>query len=429
MMSEKTAPGIILDKAACSGVMVFAESYQGRFEPVTYELIGKARELADKTGQDVVCVAIGHWPREADGCFGGRSQQSEDRRPDGHHVAADLLRCPADLLRCPADPLRCPADPLRCPADLLRCPADILRCSADLLRYPVDRVLVYNAPEFAHFVAGVYAAAMEEAILIEKPSVVLIGATPVGRSLAPRVAVRFRTGLTADCTVLDIRPNGELVQTRPAFGGNIMATIVTRNARPQMATVRPKVMPRAEALLDQEAVRQSNGRSRLRSEKITSDHALAELARHLQMVRVTAEKPLPQADSISDAKIIVACGRGVRSQDDLKIFDELAQKIGGVLAGSRPLVEQGWMAADRQVGQSGRTVRPDVYIACGISGAIQHIAGMSGSTTIIAINQDKDAPIFETANYGLVGDMYEIVPALLRLLETDDAKVSPDGGV
>lgn len=378
----------MLDKSNCSGVMVFAESHQGRFEPVTYELIGKARELAGKTGQDVVCVAIGRG-------LGG--QQG---------------------------------------------------VTSDLLRYPVDRVLVYDAPEYGHFVAGVYAAAMEDAILREKPSVVLIGATPVGRSLAPRVAVRFRTGLTADCTVLDIRPNGELVQTRPAFGGNIMATIVTRNARPQMATVRPKVMPRAEALSDQDVAQRCaeqpagpggrhggqrgghpDGQPRLREEQITFQHALEELAYHLRRVRVIAEKPLPKADSISDAKIIVACGRGVRSQDDLKVFDEFAKRIGGVLAGSRPLVEQGWITADRQVGQSGRTVRPDIYIACGISGAIQHVAGMSGSTTIIAINQDKDAPIFETANYGLVGDMYEIVPALLRLLERDDAKVSPGGGV
>ncbi len=362
---------MILDKSECKGILVFAESHEGRIEPVTYELIGKARELADKTGQEVVCVAIGYWPDRTSG------------------------------------------DP------------------GDLLRYPVDRVLVYNAPEFGRFIAGVYAAAMEDAILLEKPSVVLMGATPVGRSLAPRIAVRFRTGLTADCTVLDIRPNGELVQTRPAFGGNIMATIVTRNARPQMATVRPKVMPRAEARMEAGAeTRKGIGAEaesvgRLQTRQISSEHALAELLLHLQKARITAENPLPKAESISDAKVIVACGRGVRSKDDLKVFDELAQRIGGVLAGSRPLVEQGWIPAELQVGQSGRTVRPDVYIACGISGAIQHIAGMSGSTTIIAINQDKDAPIFESANYGLVGDMYEIVPALLSLLGQDAGGQNP----
>lgn len=383
--TQGAAAVMTLDKSECKGVLVFAESHEGRIEPVTYELIGKARELADKTGQEVVCVAIGYWIPRA----------TRDMAAPGDH--------------------------------------------GDLLRYPVDRVLVYNAPEFDRFVAGVYAAAMEDAILLEKPSVVLMGATPVGRSLAPRIAVRFRTGLTADCTVLDIRPNGELVQTRPAFGGNIMATIVTRNARPQMATVRPKVMPRAEARTEAEAeawkgagaeARRGAGAEaesvgRLQPRQISSEHALAELLLHLQKTRITAEKPLPKAESISDAKVIVACGRGVRSKDDLKTFDELAQRIGGVLAGSRPLVEQGWIPADKQVGQSGRTVRPDVYIACGISGAIQHIAGMSGSATIIAINRDKDAPIFESANYGLVGDIYEIVPALLSLLAQDVGGENP----
>ncbi|MEX0975313.1 MAG: electron transfer flavoprotein subunit alpha/FixB family protein [Bacillota bacterium] len=332
-----------LDRKAWKGVMVFAESHEGRFEPVTFELIGKARELADKTGQDVICVAVGH--------------------------------------------------PL----------SDI---TGDLLHYPVDRVLAYDAPEFQHFVAGVYAAALEDAVLLERPSVVLIGATPVGRSLAPRVAVRFRTGLTADCTVLDIRPNGDLVQTRPAFGGNIMATIVTRNARPQMATVRHKVMPRAERL--------EAPRGALLPKSIAAPQALAGFTRHLAAVRVKSETSLPKAESISDAKVIVACGRGIRAKEDLQMFEELADRLGGVLAGSRPLVEKGWLPAARQVGQSGRTVRPDLYIACGISGAIQHVAGMSGSTTVVAINQDKDAPIFETANYALVGDMYEIVGELLK---------------
>lgn len=368
-LNGETSRAVALNKADCSGIMVFAEFNDGRFEPVTYELIGKARELAGKTGQEVLCVAIG--------CGLGAAAQ-------------------------------------------------------DLLRYPVDRVLVYDAPEFVHFVAGTYAAAIEDAIVAERPSVVLIGATPVGRSLAPRVAVRFRTGLTADCTVLDIRPNGELVQTRPASGGNIMATIVTRNARPQMATVRPKVMPKAEvdeAQVGEDAERRRGKKDRLQMRSITSDHALAELARHLSRVRVTGEKPLPEAESISDARVIVAVGRGVRSKADLAMFEDLATRLGGVLGGSRPLVEQGFIPSDRQVGQSGRTVRPDLYIACGISGAIQHVAGMSGSGTIIAINKDKDAPIFEAANYGLVGDMYEIVPTLLRLLEPQDSQASAERGV
>lgn len=342
-------PGATTHALPWKGIMVFAEFHDGKFETVAYELIGKARELADRTGQQVLCVAVGERMRGA---------------------------------------------------------------AHELLFYPVDRVLVYDAPEFRHFVAGAYAAALEDAIASERPSVVLIGATPLGRSLAPRVAVRFRTGLTADCTSLDIQPAGDLVQTRPAFGGNVMATILTKNARPQMATVRPRVMPRAE--------RQKEALTRgvVVDKHVASLDAgiLASLAEHLRKVRFISETPLPRAESISEAKVIVACGRGVRSERDLGIFSLLAKRLGGVLAGSRPLVERGWFPASRQVGQSGRTVSPDLYIACGISGAIQHLVGMSGSKTVIAVNTDRDAPIFEAANYGLVGDVYSIVPELLKVL-------------
>jgi len=293
----------------------------------------------------------------------------------------------------------------------------------EILRYPVDKVMVYDAPEFRYFVAGAYASALEDAIAEERPGVVLMGATHMGRSLAPRVAVRFRTGLTADCTALDIRPSGELVQTRPAFGGNIMATIVTREARPQMATVRPKVMVRAEPLAPGRAAALASGAGltgargeALVKRSVNSPRALASLVKHLRSVRTVSEVPVPKAESIVDAKVIVACGRGVRSAGDLALFGALAERLGGVLAGSRPLVEMGWLPASRQVGQSGRTVRPEVYIALGISGAIQHIAGMSGSRVIIAVNSDKDAPIFETANYGVVADIYEVVPELLKAL-------------
>jgi electron transfer flavoprotein alpha subunit len=325
--------------------MVFAEFHGGRFEPVTYELVGKGRELADNSGQKVTCVAVGCGIRDA---------------------------------------------------------------ARRLLSYPVDRVLVYDSRDFNHFVSGAYASALEDAILLERPSVVLVGATPLGRSLAPRVAIRFRTGLTADCTGLDIRPTGELVQTRPAFGGNVMATILTRDARPQMATVRPRVMPKAQTA--------AGGYGVILDKQVAAPSALASLARYLGAVRVRSETPLPRAESIAEAEVIVACGRGVRAQKDLRMFDLLAQRLGGVLAGSRPLIEKGWLPSSRQVGQSGRTVRPDVYLACGISGAIQHVAGMSASGTVIAVNSDRDAPIFETANYGLVGDIYEIVPGLLKAL-------------
>lgn len=341
-----------------SGIMVFAEFHHsaspsgrdgGEFDPVTFELIGKARELADKTGQEVVCVVLG---------------------------------------------------------------SGVAGPSADLLHYPVDRVLVYDRPELRHYVAGVCAAFFQDAVLTEKPSIVLMGATPVGRSLAPRIAVRFRTGLTADCTVLDIRPRGDLVQTRPAFGGNIMATILTKNARPQMATVRYKVMPRAERRASR---RPGEDLGEVVEREISRPEAVKSLARHIRSVLTRSEERVPKADSISDAKVIVAVGRGVKSESDLEMFGALAERLGGMLGGSRPLVEKGWVPVSRQVGQSGRTVRPDVYLALGISGAVQHVAGISGGT-VIAVNNDKTAPIFQFANYGIVGDVYAVVPALLKVL-------------
>lgn len=340
-----------------SGIMVFAEFHHaasptdsggGEFDPVTFELIGKAREMADKSDQEVVCVVLG---------------------------------------------------------------SGVTGAAADLLHYPVDRVLVYDRHELRHYVAGVYAAFFQDAVLTEKPSIILMGATPVGRSLAPRIAVRFRTGLTADCTVLDIRPNGDLVQTRPAFGGNIMATILTKNARPQMATVRYKVMPWAERLDGCPGKKPGV----LVEREMSQPDAVKSLARHLKSVAVRSEVLVPKADSISEAKVIVAVGRGVKSNSDLEMFEALAERLGGMLGGSRPLVEKGWIPVSRQIGQSGRTVRPDVYIALGISGAIQHVAGISGGT-IIAVNSDKVAPIFEFANYGVVGDIYSVVPALLKVL-------------
>ncbi|HHW19233.1 MAG TPA: electron transfer flavoprotein subunit alpha [Firmicutes bacterium] len=342
------ATKVEIRRDSARGIMVFAEYHGGRFEPVTYELIGKALELAAKVGDNVVCVAAGE---------------------------------------------------------------SVLEPARELLHYGVDKVLVYDAPELRYFVAPAYTEILEDAIRRVKPGVLLIGATPLGRSLAPRVAVRFRTGLTADCTILDIRPDGELVQTRPAFGGNIMATIVTRETRPQMATVRYKVMKRAERRPvpsgDLEEVTLSG----------SPGGTLARIREHLNRIKVISDSPLPKTESIADAEVIVAVGRGVRSDKDLPMFERLAERLGGVLACSRPLVEKGWFPASRQVGLSGRTVRPKLYIACGISGAIQHAAGMSESEVIIAINQDRNAQIFDVAHYGIVGDMYEIVPELLRLLD------------
>jgi electron transfer flavoprotein alpha subunit len=347
VLPERSAPHK-KDERDSQGVMVFAEIQEGRFDPVTFELIGKGRELADKVGQKLSAVVAG----------------------DG-----------------------------------------IENLSEELLHYGVDEVLQYDDSGLRYFVPASYADILEDAVDFLRPSVLLIGATPVGRSLAPRLSTRLRTGLTADCTLLDIRPNGELVQTRPAFGGNLMATIVTRYARPQMATVRHKVMPRAQRR------EQSSGTVQVRQ---ITPLLKRRLSAALAPNRVLSQDPVPAPESIADARVMVIVGRGVRSERDLGMFDDLARRLGGVLGCSRPLVEKGWMPASRQVGLSGRTVSPDLCIVLGVSGAIQHIAGMSGSKTIIAVNKDPDAPIFGVAHYAVTGDLYEVVPALWRQLSESE---------
>ena len=265
----------------------------------------------------------------------------------------------------------------------------------------MDSIFVYDHQELTYYRPQPYASALEDLISHIKPSIFLIGATHVGRSLAPRIATRLRTGLTADCTVIDVKPNGELVQIRPAFGGNVMAQIVTPNHRPQFATVRPKVMQAAE---------------------LAPSHPTQVIYRELEPEKLLSNisflsiEPKPKETSITEADILICVGRGLRKAEDLAIVEELAEKLGGMVAVTRPLVEAGWAPQTRQVGLSGRTVRPKLFIACGVSGAIQMVAGMSGSEYIIAINKDRNAPIFEVAHLGLVGDMYEILPALVEEL-------------
>ncbi len=329
------------------GIMVFAERDENGFHPVVYELAGKARELADESGEKVVLVAIGY---------------------------------------------------------------DLAEGVRELLHYSVDEVLVYDAPGLRRFNPVAFAAVLEQAVRTEDPSVLLLGATPLGRSLAPRVQVRLGTGLTADCTALEMRPGSELLQIRPAFGGDIMASIVTRETRPQMATVRHKVM--------RPGLRTPGPSGQAIDRGLEAVGILQNASERIGRLRVLRQERFPPAATISDAQIIVACGRGVKSASDLAMFEELAGLLGGMLGVSRPLVERGWMPSSRQVGQSGRTVRPALYIACGISGAIQHIAGMSGSEVVVAINSDPAAPIFESANYAIVGDVYEIVPELNGLLKS-----------
>ncbi|MEG1857979.1 MAG: electron transfer flavoprotein subunit alpha/FixB family protein, partial [Pseudoflavonifractor sp.] len=281
--------------------------------------------------------------------------------------------------------------------------------SRELLHYGVDKVFVYDAEALARFRIEPYCAAFEDFALNVKPAAILVGATTVGRQLAPRAAARLRTGLTADCTKLEMNENTDLVQIRPAFGGNIMAQILTPNTRPQMATVRYKVMS-------------APVRSPAPSGEIIPCALSPEtLACKVEVLAVT---PKPPERSIEAAEVLVVAGRGVKNQADLAMVEELAALLGGQLACTRPMAEAGWVDARRQVGLSGRTVRPKLILTCGVSGAIQFVAGMDHAEMIVAINRDEKASIFKVAHYGLVGDLYEILPPLIARIKAakDGAK-------
>lgn len=326
-----------VDKSKWNGIMVFAEVTGGKMHPVSIELLGKAQELKGNTNHAITAVLIG-----------------------------DKVRAHAQELR----------------------------------HFGAENILVYEDSELSYFRADAFADQMADAIRYIKPSVVLVGATALGRSLAPRLATRFHTGLTADCTKLEMRENSDLVQIRPAFGGNIMAQIITTNTRPQFATVRYKVM--------NAPVRSTEPKGTIierKTAKITSPS------------RFVSQTPVQKSANISDAEIIVAAGRAIRKESDLNMIRELASLLGGEWATSRPLVEKGWNTNLRQIGLSGRTVKPRLLIACGISGAIQFTASMKDSDHIIAINSDPEAPIFASAHVGIVGDIYEIIPELIRKIK------------
>ncbi|ELC8462947.1 FAD-binding protein [Clostridium perfringens] len=330
---------VLVNKDEWKGIAVYVDHVNGEIHPVTLELIGKARELADKVNQKVYCLFMGNGIKDKAG---------------------------------------------------------------ELLHYGVDEVIVYDYKELENFRIEPYTAVFYDFINKIKPCSILVGATTLGRSLAPRVAARCRTGLTADCTILDIKENTDLVQIRPAFGGNIMAQIVTPNSRPQMATVRYKVMSAPER---NEECTEEIKYFEIEKDKLKSDIEVKEI------------KQKPKEHSISDAEVIVVAGRGVKSEKDLEIIKELADLLGGELAVTRPLIENGWADANRQVGLSGRTVRPKLIITCGVSGAIQFVAGMNNADYIFAINKDEKAPIFKVAHYGIVGDIYEIVPKLIEKIK------------
>ena len=327
-----------VDKGKYRGVWVFAEQKDGKIANVTFELLYEGKKLADELSEPLCAVLLG------------------DR---------------------------------------------MAKAARELISFGAEKVYLAESPQLAIFLEDTYTEVAVSLIKEHKPNIVLLGATAIGRSLAPRVASRLETGLTADCTGLEIEPKSkDLLQTRPAFGGNLIATIICPNHRPQMATVRPKVFKAAQ-------------RNELRLGKIIKydykEHTLTQRAELLAVVKEAAETA-----NLADAEIIVAAGRGLQDAKNFGIIEELAQVLSGAVGASRGAVDAGWIGYAHQVGQTGKTVRPRLYIACGISGAIQHLVGMQSSEIIVAINKDPRAPIFKVADYGIVGNVFETIPALTR---------------
>lgn len=325
------------------GVWIFAEQREGKILDVSLELLGEGRKIADKLKVKLTAVLLGE--------------------------KLDSM-------------------------------------SKELAKHGADSVLVVEDEFLNVYTTQVYTRVIAELINKRKPEIVLIGATTIGRDLAPRLAARVKTGLTADCTSLDIdEENLNLLMTRPAFGGNIMATIVCTKHRPQMSTVRSGVMAKAKF----------NPSKVGEIEKISFE--LEKQDSNTKIIDII--KKVKQQVSLEAAEFIVSGGRGLGNKEGFELLKKLADTLGGEVGSSRGCVDAGWIDQNHQVGQTGKTVRPKIYIACGISGAIQHLAGMSSSDCIIAINKDKDAPIFNVANYGIVGDLYEVVPNLIKLLEKE----------
>ena len=338
------------------GVYVFAQQVDNEISSIAFELLGKAKDLAKDLSTDVTAVLIG---------------------------------------------------------------SGIKELADQLAEYGADKVIVVDDPELKDYRTEPYAHALSSVINQYKPEIMLVGATAIGRDLGPRVSARVATGLTADCTVLEIgdfplqavpgqeQLHNQLLMTRPAFGGNTIATIACPYNRPQMATVRAGVMQKIEPIKGAKAVVEEFNPG------FTPDNKYVEI---LDIVKSVAETV-----DIMDAKILVSGGRGVGSPENFKILEDLAEVLGGTVSCSRAVVDSGWKPKDLQVGQTGKTVRPNVYFAIGISGAIQHVAGMEESDIIVAINKDADAPIFDVADYGVVGDLNKIVPKLTEALKAEIA--------
>ena len=345
--------------AQYKGVFVFAQQVDNKVSTIAYELLGKAKELAESLEtKEVTAVLIG---------------------------------------------------------------SDVKSLADSLAEYGADKVIVVDDPELKEYRTEPYAHALSSVINEFKPEIVLVGATAIGRDLGPTVSARVETGLTADCTVLNIgdfplvpvpgkedeQLHGQLLMTRPAFGGNTIATIACPDNRPQMATVRPGVMQKITPVKGAKA------------EVIEFNPGFTPNDRYVTIKEVV--KAVSDVKDIMDAKILVSGGRGVGSPENFKILEDLAEALGGQVSCSRAVVDAGWKPKDMQVGQTGKTVRPNLYVAVGISGAIQHVAGMEEADVIVAINKDEDAPIFDVADYGVVGDLNKIVPKLTEEIKAAKA--------
>lgn len=326
-------------------VYVFIEQRDGEIQPVALELLGKARDLADTLEEKVVAIFPGY---------------------------------------------------------------NITEKANELIAYGADDVIVIDKPELKDYITEEYSQAIYQLIVAFRPSIVLIGATTIGRDLGPRLSARLETGLTADCTKLEISETRELMMTRPAFGGNLMATIMCTEHRPQMSTVRPGVM-------------QKRAKDESRKGTIIPFDAKFDKSKFKVKLLESVKADKGKID-ITEAKILVSGGRGVGTKENFEKLQQLASLLEAEVSSSRAMVDAGVMPHDRQVGQTGKTVRPNLYIACGISGAIQHLAGMEESDMIIAINKDKFAPIFQVADLGIVGDANKIIPLLKERLEKELAK-------
>ena len=378
------------------GILVFAEQRDGILQNVGLELLGKATELAYEINKQIALKDAGD--ELAD--FAGK-KEAAIKSVDV--AAATLEEDDQELKNKVADVKKNNPDAAKVTALLIG--HNIKSLAQDLIKAGADKVLVVDKPELEIYDTEAYTQVLSAAINEQKPEIVLFGATTLGRDLAPRVSSRIATGLTADCTKLELLKDKErqLGMTRPAFGGNLMATIVSPDHRPQMATVRPGVMKKLP--------KSDNRTGEIVEFPMTLDTSKMKV-KLLKVVKEGGNKV-----DISEAKILVSGGRGVGSPAKFSMLQELADLLNGEVSASRAVVDAGWMPKDKQVGQTGKTVRPDVYFAIGISGAIQHLAGMEESGMIIAINKDEGAGIFDVADLGIVGDLHVIVPKVIELIK------------